>query len=225
MKTFASIYQRAAKRKGGEDALQALLPDTILSDSALANIPDDRFLSQMTKSIFQAGFNWGLIDKKWPGFEQAFWKFNIRRCAAISPDDFDQLCKDQRIVRNPQKIATVSINAVMVLDIQQQHGSFARFIADWPGSDFIGLLAYLNKHGSRLGGSTAQYFLRYIGKDGFALSRDGVAALIDAGVVSKNPTSKADLKAVQNAYNTWMEESGYGLAVISRILGLSIDAE
>lgn len=224
MKSFNTIFQRAAKRKGGEDALRALLPDQILSAKKLARIGDDRLLSQMTKSIFQAGFNWGLIEKKWKGFEQAFWKFNVNRCAAISPDDFDTLCRDERIVRNPQKISTVSKNAVMILDAAAEHGSFANMIAEWPNEDYIGLLAWLQKHGSRLGGATAQYFLRHIGKDGFVLGRDGVAALIDAGVVTKTPTSKADLKAVQAAYNQWAEESGLKLADISRILSLSIDA-
>jgi non-ribosomal peptide synthetase component F len=71
---------------------------------------------------------------------------------------------------------------------------------------------------------TSQYFLRFAGVDGFVLSRDGVAALIDAGVVDKPPTSKGALQKVQQSYNRWREESGYGLAAISRILALSIDS-
>ena len=54
--------------------------------------------------------------------------------------------------------------------------------------------------------------------------RDGVAALIEAGVIDKQPTGKADRRKVQEAYNSWREESGYGLAALSRILALSIDA-
>ena len=224
MRSFDEIYQRAAARKGGEAALQALLPREIKSREELAATPDDRYLAEMTKAIFKAGFVWKVIDSKWAGFEEAFWGFDVPRCSFMSPEDEEALCHDERIIRNRQKILTVPRNAVMITELAREHGSFGRFVADWPGTDFVGLLQVLSKRGARLGGMTAQYFLRFIGKDGFALSRDGVYALIEAGVVDKPPTSKAALQKVQLAYNTWSSESGLGLAAISRILALSIDA-
>lgn len=224
MRPFSEIYDRAVQRKGGVAAVGALLPDSIKSREELLALGDDRYLSGISKAIFKAGFVWKVIDNKWPGFEEAFWSFDIGRCAAMSPDEEDALCRDTRIVRNRQKILTVPHNAVMIMTAAREYGSFSRLIADWPGEDFVGLLAYLGKHGSRLGGMTAQYFLRFIGRDGFALGRDGVYALIEAGVIDKKPTSKAAMLKVQAAYNRWQQESGFGLAEISRILALSIDA-
>lgn len=224
MKSFSKIRERAIKRKGGEENLYSYMPTEIVSQEKLAKLSNDRFLSAMTKSIFQAGFNWEVIENKWSGFEGAFWKFNVRRCAAIGPEDFDSLCGDTRIVRNPQKINSVSINAAMILEWERDGEPFAKQVAYWPDDDFIGLLDYLHKRGSRLGGMTAQYFLRHLGKDGFLIGKDGVAALVDAGVVAKKPTSRADFKAVQHAFNCWREESGYNNAQISRILALSIDS-
>lgn len=61
------------------------------------------------------------------------------------------------------------------------HGSFGRWIADWPGDEYIGHVAELGKRGSRLGGATAQYFLRSMGVDGFILSQDVTARLIAEG--------------------------------------------
>lgn len=222
MKPFAEIYDRAARRKGGEDILEDMAGVTLKSATQLAEIDDSRYLATMTKAIFRAGFVWKVIDNKWPGFEQAFWQFNILRCAMMSQDDTDALARDERIVRNPQKIATVSTNAAMILAVQKQHGSFANMIAQWPDDDFIGLLGHLTKNGARLGGNSGQYFLREMGKDGFVLSRDGVAALIDAGVIDTDPKSKKALAAVQAAYNQWRAESGFSNAKISRILALSI---
>ncbi len=224
MKSFDEIFARAAERKGGEAALRQLLPSGIKNPRQLAVIQDDRYLAGMTTAIFKAGFVWKIIENKWPGFEEAFWGFDIDRCAFMSPDDEDSLCTDTRIIRNRQKILTVPHNAVMIIEIRKEHGSFGRFIADWPAEDFTGLLEYLGKHGSRLGGMTAQYFLRFIGKDGFVLSRDGVYALIQAGIIDKPPTGKAARRKVQQAYNRWQQESGLGLAEISRVLALSIDA-
>lgn len=224
MQTFQQIYQRAAKRKGGEETLRKMVPDNIKSSQELAELGDDRYLAEMTKAIFKAGFVWKIIDNKWLGFEEAFWGFDVGRCAFMSPEDEDGLCADTRIIRNRQKILTVPQNAVMISEVRKEYGSFAKFIAGWASEDFVGLLDYLGKHGSRLGGMTAQYFLRFVGKDGFVLSRDGVYALIEAGIIDKPPTSKAARRKVQQAYNQWQQETGFGLAEISRILGLSIDA-
>lgn len=224
MKKFEEIYQRAAQRKGGEAALNQLTQVELKTPRQLADIPDDRYLASITKFIFKAGFVWRVIDNKWEGFESAFWGFNVNRCAWMSPEDLDELAQDERIVRNPQKIKTVQANAAMIFEHAKKHGSFGQFIADWPDDDYVGLLGHLKKHGSRLGGLSCQYFLRTMGKDAFILSRDGVAALIDAGVIDKNPTGKAAMQKVQQAYNQWHQEAGLGYAQISRILACSMDA-
>lgn len=224
MKPFAEIYDRAAKRKGGEKELEKMIRPRMKTPWELADIPDDRYLAEITRGVFNAGFVWKIIEHKWDGFEAAFWKFNVMRCAYMSDEDIDQLCEDERIVRNRQKITTVRDNAVMVFELSSQYGSFGKMIGDWPDEDYIGLLSLLKKRGSRLGGLTPQYFLRRLGKSGFILSRDGTAALIDAGVIDKFPTGKAAMQNVQQAYNQWMQESGLGLAQISRVLSLSIDS-
>ncbi len=224
MKAFYDIYQRAAERKGGEAVLRELIQADIKTPGQLAAIADDRWLSAITNAVFKAGFVWRVIENKWDGFEQAFWQFNVMRCAYMSEEDIDTLARDERIVRNRQKILTVRDNAVMMVELAQQYGSFGKMIADWPDEDFVGLLELLKKRGSRLGGNSAQYFLRRMGKAGFVLSRDGVAALIDAGVIDKPPTGKAAMQRVQSAYNQWARESGLNLAQISKVLGYSTDA-
>lgn len=223
MRTFDQLFALAAKRKGGADAAEALLPK-VKSAAALRKISDDRWLAQMTRSVFQAGFNWKVIEHKWPGFEEAFEGFEPRRWAMMSDDDLDRLVKDTRIVRNAQKILSVGGNARLLCELADEHGSAARAFADWPDTDFVGLLDLLKTRGSRLGGSTAQFLLRFMGKDGFVLSRDVSAALMREGVVAKPPTSKRDLMAVQAAFNQWREQSGRPLAHISRVLSLTIDA-
>src|SRR5690606_16686207 len=118
MQKFSSIQLRAEKRKGGADKLEELLsgimsPEGIKKAAQLEKISDDRYLSAMTKAVFKAGFVWKVIDNKWPEFESAFWKFNIRRCCAISPEDIDALSQNVGIVRNLKKIQSVQHNASM----------------------------------------------------------------------------------------------------------------
>ncbi|MGE0499393.1 MAG: DNA-3-methyladenine glycosylase I [Rhizobiaceae bacterium] len=222
MKSFETIRARAAKRKGGEAVLKSLLgpaPD----NRKVARLPDDRILSTMAERVFSAGFVWRVIEQKWPGFEEAFLGFEPKPLL-FQPDEFwEGLTKDVRIVRNPQKIRSVRENAAFVERVSNKHGTFGRFLAGWPADDQIGLIALLGKQGSRLGGNTGQYFLRWIGWDTFILSGDVVAALRDAGLdISANPSSKKDLGKVQAAMNGWARETGLPRAHVSRVLSLSI---
>ena len=68
MQTFDEIYDRAVARRGGEAALEAQLAEwRSKSRDEIAATPDDRWLAQMSRGVFQAGFNWRVIDNKWPG--------------------------------------------------------------------------------------------------------------------------------------------------------------
>jgi 3-methyladenine DNA glycosylase Tag len=222
MTAFKTIRARAAKRKGGEAALAKLLPK-VPSSKTLAKLGDDRVLAEMAKRVFSAGFVWSVIDQKWPGFEAAFLGFEPKRLS-FQPDEFwEGLAGDKRIVRNPQKIKAVRDNAKFVADIAREHGSFGKFLAEWPAGDQIGLLELLAKRGARLGGRTGQYFLRFIGKDAFVTSPDVVACLRDAGLdIAESPTSKKDLTQIQDQFNAWAKESGLALTHISRICAMSI---
>lgn len=222
IKRFAIFYDRAAKTKGSEEALIALWP-TVLSTDELTDIPDDRWLSHMTKCVFRAGFVWRVIEQKWPGFEAAFSGFNPQGMAHLSDERLEQIAQDERIVRNAQKVMTVRHNAQFMLDIAAEHGSFAEFIAAWPGDDIVGLWALLKKRGSRLGGNTSAMILRGMGKDTFVLSNDVCAALQAANVIERpNPSSQAEMRAIQAAFNQWAEESGLALSAISRTLAASV---
>jgi len=223
MQSFQSLFDHAAKRKGGTGALEALLP-TPLSSEELARIPDDRWLAMMSRYIFQAGFSWKVIDKKWPEFEEAFAGFNPQRWRHMSDDDFDALLKDRRIVRNATKVLSVRDNAAFLCDLAEEHGSAAKFFAEWPTQDYVELLILLKKRGSRLGGNSAQYFLRFMGKDSFITSQDVVTALIREGVVATEPKSQRDLRATQQAFNQWQQESSRPLAHISKVLAFTVGA-
>jgi 3-methyladenine DNA glycosylase Tag len=222
MKKFKSILAQAEKRKNGKKGLSAWLPK-VLTDKQIAKQSDDRFLAMMTKTINQAGFSWKVIEKKWPQFEEAYFGFELHKLSLLSPEQWENYVKDPRVVRNWQKIKAVRDNLLFILDVEREHGSFAKFIANWPSSDQVGLMLYLKKHGARLGGNTGQRFLRYMGKDGFILSSDVVSALQQSGIdISDAPSSQKDLKQVQQAFNNWHEETGLPYAHLSKILSCSI---
>ena len=140
----------------------------------------------------------------------------------LSDEDFERLVSDTRIIRNGAKIRSVQHNALFVRQLAARSTSAGRTIADWPSTDFIGLLELFRKDGSRLGGTTGQYCLRSQGKDSFILSQSVVDRLIAEGVVDRQPTSKKALADVQAAFNEWMRQSGRSLTEISRTLAMSL---
>lgn len=222
MEKFDSIHQRALDRKGGPKALAAFLPK-VKTPAAVKKIADDRFLSEMSRCVFQAGFVWRVVDKKWDDFERVFFKFAPHKIVLLSPEQIEAIGQNPAIIRNMQKIISVQNNAQYIVDTAHKHGSFANMVAEWPAGDHIGLYRALKQGGSRLGGATGPRSLRNLGIDTFVLSSDVVHCLIHAGVdIAKNPTSQKDMRAIQSAFNEWHEQSGLPYTHLSRVAACSV---
>lgn len=219
--SFARIYEYAVARKGGEAALRSLLPP-VAESGALEARSDDRYLSEVTRCVFKAGFVWRVIENKWPGFEAAFDGFVPVYWQQVPVEVLEDLARDERIVRNLQKIRTVPENARMIVDASREHGSFGAFLSNWPSEDQAGLLLWLKRHGARLGGATAQYFLRRVGYDGFILSSDVITALRREAVMDASPGSKKALMQAQTAFTSWHQETGLPYSHLSRILSYTV---
>lgn len=217
---FATIYQRACERKGGETALKALISKP-LAPASLSQLPDNLLLAELTKKVFQSGFVWRVVRQKWPGFCELFFDFDIEKVLLLSDEMLEQKAADPRIIRNLNKVFTIRDNALMIFDVQQDQHSFARFIADWPTDNIIGLWAYLKKHGARLGGNTGPYALRAIGKDTFLLTQDIEGYLRACSVFDGGITSQRSLQQIQQQFNQWQQQSGLSLQEISQVVALS----
>lgn len=223
MRSFDDIHAIAARRKGGAAALEERLARPLRPEQLRATA-DECWLSSMARSLFEAGFNWKIIEAKWSGFEEAFDRFALNRVAFYHDEDIERLLSDKRIVRNGAKITAVIANAVFLKEVVAEHGTAGAFFADWPATDYVGLLDKLESQGARLGGLTGQRALRRMGVDSFVLSPDVVARLNAEEVITKNPISRRDMLVVQAAFNIWVAQSGRSLTEISQVLAASIDA-
>jgi 3-methyladenine DNA glycosylase Tag len=221
---FDTIRRRAEERKGGAQAIDALLPAPPAADE-LRNLPDDRILSEMTRRVFYSGFVHRVIDSKWPGFEEAFSGFDPA-LLNIAPDEYwHSLTTDTRIIRNGAKIMSVRANAAFLRQLAAEAGSAGAFFADWPSGDQAGLMELLTKRANRLGGLSGQYFLRAIGRDSYIVTTDVLACLHQAGIgISPSGTTKKDQQLIQQAFNAWSEETGLSLTHLSRICAFSVDS-
>ena len=190
---------------------------------SLARTGDDRWLAEMTRCVFQAGFVWRVVNQKWDDFEEVFFGFPPDRIVMLSPEQLDRFARDPRIIRNRQKVLTVQHNARFILDIAREHGGFGRFIGTWPGDDLVGLFGVLKKRGARLGGMTGQRVLRNMGKDTFIVTGDVVRCLQREGLdIKDSPSSQREYRLIQQTFNEWHTESGLPYSHLSRIAALSL---
>ena len=119
----------------------------------------DDYFEVQTKAVFQSGITWRVIEAKWDGFREAFEGFDVKKVAKFSPDDVERLMQDSRIVRNRRKIEATIDNAVEIVALDEEHGSFKKFLRSHDGFDeTVGDL----KHHFRFLGDTGAYFFLYV---------------------------------------------------------------
>ena len=222
LESYDQLYQRACERKGGSARVEAKLHKP-LTNEQLATVGDDRFLAEFTKKVFQSGFVWRVVEQKWSHFEALFFQFDPEKILLMSDEMLEQRAQDPSIIRNLNKVMTIRGNAMMIQEVRHQHGSFARFIANWPSSDIMGLWQYLKKCGVRLGGNTGPYSLRAIGKDTPLLTTDVCAYFKNQSIISGGVNSKRSMTALQQAFNQLQQQSGRSLSEISQIIAYSVN--
>jgi DNA-3-methyladenine glycosylase I len=97
-------------------------------------VHDDRSLFEhLALDSFQSGLSWMVILRKREAFRRAFHGFDPERIARFTARDVRRLLADPGIVRNRAKIEATIANAWAVLRLQQEYGSFDRYI--WAFTD------------------------------------------------------------------------------------------
>lgn len=140
------------------------MPDVIIPPRRKPD-GDDGYLEQMTKAIFQAGFSWKVVDRKWPAFQKAFQGFSVEKVASLTPSDVDVLVQDESIVRNRRKIEATVWNARKILALRAEHGSmhgFLRSLESLPYREVNRTLQAIFEH---LGRTGAYVFLWSVGEN------------------------------------------------------------
>jgi DNA-3-methyladenine glycosylase I len=97
-------------------------------------VHDDRRLFEMlTLEGAQAGLSWSTILHKRAGYRRAFADFDVRRVARFDAQRRAALRRNSAIVRNRLKIDSTVSNARAFLAVQQEFGSFDRYLWAFSG--------------------------------------------------------------------------------------------
>lgn len=121
------------------------------------------YLEIMSKSVFQSGMSWKVIENKWPGTREAFRGFDIHAVANFNEKDIEDLTKDTRVVRNYRKLMSIVSNAQKILELDKAHGSFQRYLRSH--GSFDETLNAIRKDFKFMGPSGIYVFLYVVGEE------------------------------------------------------------
>lgn len=95
---------------------------------------DRKLFEFMVLDAFQAGLSWSIVLKKRENFRKTFDCFDVKKIARYDKKKIQNLMKDKGIIRNQLKIKATVNNALCFIKIQNEFGSFDKYI--WKFTDY-----------------------------------------------------------------------------------------
>ena len=94
---------------------------------------DQKLFEFLILETFQAGLSWITILKKRENFRAAFDQFDYQKIALYNEAKIQELLQDSGIIRNQLKVRSAVTNAIAFMEVQQEFGSFSKYI--WQFTD------------------------------------------------------------------------------------------
>ena len=95
---------------------------------------DDRQLFEMLiLEGAQAGLSWETVLKKRQGYRRAYHNFDVYKVAKMTDAELEALRADESIIRNRLKIYAARKNANVFIRIQQEFGTFSKYLWAYVG--------------------------------------------------------------------------------------------
>ena len=89
---------------------------------------DRQLFEQLILEGAQAGLSWITVLKKREHYRKAFANFDVRKVARFDDKKVDALMKNPGVIRHRGKLESVAINARAFLEMQQEFGSFSKWL-------------------------------------------------------------------------------------------------
>lgn len=89
---------------------------------------DQKIFESLILETFQAGLSWITILKKRENFRMAFDDFNYSKVALYSEYKIHELMQNPGIIRHELKIRSAILNAISFKNVQEEFGSFNKYI-------------------------------------------------------------------------------------------------
>lgn len=96
---------------------------------------DDTYIFEMLSlEGAQAGLSWNTVLSKREEYKKAFHNFDIMYCSKLSDEELEEIRQKYAVIKNILKLKSVRSNALEILKIQDEFGSFSNYL--WKYVDF-----------------------------------------------------------------------------------------
>ena len=98
---------------------------------------DQKIFEFMLLDAFQAGLSWRTVLHKRENFRKAFDNFDLNKISNYDEAKILELMQDTSIIRNQSKIRASVLNAKLFLQVQEEFGTFDKYIWQFTGGKTI----------------------------------------------------------------------------------------
>ena len=98
---------------------------------------DEKLYEMFLLETFQAGLSWITILKKREAFKEAFDQYDVNKIAVYDEIKITELLNNERIIRSKRKINAAVKNAKIFINIQNEFGSFSKYIWGFSNNQII----------------------------------------------------------------------------------------
>ncbi|UOQ48518.1 DNA-3-methyladenine glycosylase I [Gracilibacillus caseinilyticus] len=93
---------------------------------------DDQYIFEMlTLEGAQSGLSWSIVLRKRDSYQEAFRNFDIKYCSQLNDKDLTAIKEQFNVIKHLAKLQSVRANALAILDIQKEFGSFSNFLWEY----------------------------------------------------------------------------------------------
>ncbi|PKI16171.1 DNA-3-methyladenine glycosylase I [Colwellia sp. 12G3] len=164
-------------------------------------LEDNKMFEYIVLESAQAGLSWYTILKRRDGYRKAFANFNVAKVAQYTLADEERLVLDPSIIRHKGKIAATVNNAKCFIAIQEEFGSFIKYI--WAFVDNKVQVSNINKPSDYIATSPISDLLsKDLKKRGFKFvgSTTIYAHLQASGLINDHSNNCNRKQAIINSY-------------------------
>ncbi len=128
-------------------------------------IDDKGYFEILSKAVFNAGFSYQVVRKKWEGIKEIFNEFEPEVLSKWTVDEISVALESPKIIRNSRKVTVIVSNAKVFLEIVDTFGSFETYLKSFQDKPYEEKQKILSKKFKWLGPTGAHFFLWSIGED------------------------------------------------------------
>jgi DNA-3-methyladenine glycosylase I len=98
---------------------------------------DQKLFEMLILEGAQAGLSWETVLNKRAHYKKLFHNFNIKKCSELKDKELEENLLDPGIIRNRLKVYSVRTNALAVLAIKKEFGSFSKYLWSFTDGEVI----------------------------------------------------------------------------------------